>query len=1048
MKKSRPAKPRRRFWRIARRLFRWCRITVWLGVLTLLILLLWLHNYGLPDFVKQRLVLELRTRGVELRFTRMRLDLTRGVVADNIQFGRAGETNGPRASATEAEVHLRWEALRRLELDIEGVELRGGRVILPVWGTNDVPQELQIEKVNGELKFLPGDQWDLSRFQAETFGVGLRLSGAVTNATAFRSWKFGRVKPRERSAEAFWHDLITQFEQTKFTKPTEIVGTISGDARRLESFRVNVNVRSLAIDSPWGTGSNFVMSAQITPQPDALIYAEIKLSAQDAATRWGRASSVELDAQLTPSLTQWTPTNAHLDLKVKRAQTPWGSASALTILADFRPNPSEATTALAAYSIRGQQMQTKWMRFAQAELSATGIVSASNAWPSSAKTKLQFSGGSLDEWRAASGRLEAQLTLPAWEEVRFADTNLSWRARVEKMSGDVSAQFTALHTPDLEVTNLAVSAAWQAPHLTVRELNAELLGGDLRATAELDTLTRALKAEVKSSLDLKEAAPLLHTNLQRVLAPFAWDVPPKVAMAGSVTLPPWTNSPLWHKVDWKREVLPTLALAGNFQAGRAGFNDVFVSSIQSDFNCSNRIWRLPNFVLTRPGESVRLSFVTHEDTQEFEVILDSAADPRVLRPFFPPVVQTVIDDFTLTQPPILHAELSGQWNQISNLSARAEVAVTNGGYRARMVKSGRGLLTFTNQVLRIIDPEVIRTEGVGRADAVVIDVPQMKLYIQNARGNLNPADITHVVSRDVEEMLAPYRFLGVPQSRVEGMINMADGLHSELKIHVENAPFEWRSFRFQSVTGDVHWLGPSLTISNAGGTMHGGSTEFSAAFAFTNKVGTDFSFQTRFRDINFHSLMNDLYTPTNQLEGTLNGSLVVMRANTEDALSWFGHGQASLTDGLIWDVPALGLFSPILNAFKPGAGNSRARDVVGTFIITNSVVRTDDLVIYASGMRLNYEGAIGLDGRINGRMEADLLRDTPGVGLIVSTVFTPLTKLFEYKVGGTLSKPKSEPLYIPKIMMMPFHPLRTLRELVGEDKDDPLPPPGPLLKNP
>ena len=73
MKKGRPAKPRRRFWRIARRLFRWCRIVVWLGVLALLILLLWLHNYGLPDFVKQRLVFELRARGVELRFTRMRL---------------------------------------------------------------------------------------------------------------------------------------------------------------------------------------------------------------------------------------------------------------------------------------------------------------------------------------------------------------------------------------------------------------------------------------------------------------------------------------------------------------------------------------------------------------------------------------------------------------------------------------------------------------------------------------------------------------------------------------------------------------------------------------------------------------------------------------------------------------------------------------------------------------------------------------------------------------------------------------------------------------
>ena len=171
----------------------------------------------------------------------------------------------------------------------------------------------------------------------------------------------------------------------------------------------------------------------------------------------------------------------------------------------------------------------------------------------------------------------------------------------------------------------------------------------------------------------------------------------------------------------------------------------------------------------------------------------------------------------------------------------------------------------------------------------------------------------------------------------------------------------------------------------------------------------------------------------------LNGTLAITRANTEQPRGWFGYGALKLEDGLIWDVPALGLFSPILNAFKPGAGNNKAREVAGSFIITNSVVLTDDLMIQASGMRLNYEGTVDFDTRINGRMEAQLLRDLPGIGIVVTTVFTPLTKLFEYKVGGTLARPKSDPLYIPKIMMMPFHPFRTLRELLGEDKDEPLP---------
>jgi hypothetical protein len=70
-------------------------------------------------------------------------------------------------------------------------------------------------------------------------------------------------------------------------------------------------------------------------------------------------------------------------------------------------------------------------------------------------------------------------------------------------------------------------------------------------------------------------------------------------------------------------------------------------------------------------------------------------------------------------------------------------------------------------------------------------------------------------------------------------------------------------------------------------------------------------------------------------------------------------------------------------------------------------------------------------------MEAELLRDIPGLGPVVSKVLWPVTKIFEYKVSGTLGKAKSQPVYIPKIFLMPFHPVRTLRELMESDKDEP-----------
>jgi hypothetical protein len=49
-----------------------------------------------------------------------------------------------------------------------------------------------------------------------------------------------------------------------------------------------------------------------------------------------------------------------------------------------------------------------------------------------------------------------------------------------------------------------------------------------------------------------------------------------------------------------------------------------------------------------------------------------------------------------------------------------------------------------------------------------------------------------------------------------------------------------------------------------------------------------------------------------------------------------------------------------------------------------------------------------------------------------------VTKLFEYKVTGSLGDPKATPVHlIPKMMLLPFqipfHPIRTLKGLLPED---------------
>ncbi|HWN94439.1 MAG TPA: AsmA-like C-terminal region-containing protein [Methylomirabilota bacterium] len=1028
-----------RFWRVSRRVFRWFRITVLFTLLGLLLLALWLNHFGFPDLAKEHLVAALRERGVDLQFTRLRLLWFRGIVADNIHFGKAGDPRGLRASATEADLHLRVRPLLRRQLDVEGIVLRGGRMVVPIWGTNDTPRELNLEKINGELRFRPNDQWDLSGLTAETFGMKLTMNGTVKNASFIRQWKFGSARPKAKTPQAFWHDLVWNFEQTKFDAPTIILGTVSGDARELQTFRVNVKVNSPAMESPWGKGKRLNLSAQIAPQAGELVHAEIKLQAYDADTRWGRAESVQLDAQLTPSLTQWTPTNAHVKMEVKRAQTPWGHAASLTLQADFRPNPSEAASSFAAYSMRGQQIQTPWVRLARAEISAHGVVSSSNAWPRSATTKVNFAGGESALGRAASGSMEATLILPLLDVLQFGNTNISWWTRLDQVAGEVSARFADVYSPRLDSQNLSAKASWRAPHLSVRELDVALYDGSIRGSASLDTATRALSAEIKSDFDPQKATHLLTTNALRWLKQFQWQHAPKLDAYANIILPVWTNEAGWKDVQWSAEVWPALVFGGTLQLGSANFRGADFLAAESDFNYSNRTWRLPNLVIVRPEGKAHIAHVSREQEGQFQFVIDSTIDPRVLRPLFEPGLQQVIDDFTMTSPPHVRAEVAGHWSRPEQTSVRASLAATNLGYRFRPVLSCRALMTLTNQVLSFVNPDVIRTEGSARADSVVIDIPRRKMFINNGSGRLNPADITHVISPDVESLMTPYRFIHAPQSRASGMIDLEDGRRSDLHFEIAGGPFEWRSLRFQQITGVVHWGGPFLTISNVLGSMHGGNLEGSMRLDFTAKEGADFAFRTDAREIDLHSLVSDLGNPTNKLEGSLGGTLVITDANSEEPRSWFGYGDVTLRDGLLWEVPVFGLFSPILNKINEGSGNQRAKEATATFVIANSVIATSDLSIRASAMQLNYQGTVDFDARINGRMEAELFRNTPGFGPVVSKMFWPVTKLFEYKVTGTFSKPKSEPLFIPKILLMPFHPLRTMRELLEGDKEEILP---------
>jgi hypothetical protein len=102
--------------------------------------------------------------------------------------------------------------------------------------------------------------------------------------------------------------------------------------------------------------------------------------------------------------------------------------------------------------------------------------------------------------------------------------------------------------------------------------------------------------------------------------------------------------------------------------------------------------------------------------------------------------------------------------------------------------------------------------------------------------------------------------------------------------------------------------------------------------------------------------------------------------------------------------------------------------------ITNSVIQTHTLEANAGTLRMKFDGTVDFHERLDGNVEAELLRNIPGIGLLLSKALLPVSKLFIYKVSGTLSDTKSEPLYvIPRLLEVPFLPFKAIKEIFAPE---------------
>jgi hypothetical protein len=1031
--------------------FRRLRILLWLMLVTLLGAWIYLNQVGLPGFVKRPLLDKLRARGLELEFSRLRLSWRRGILAENVRFGQANHPWSPRATFGQVQLQLNHRALLRGQFQVDALALRQGRLLWPIPDTNQAPRQLTLEHIQTHLRFLPNDQWALDNFNAAFLGAKVQFSGTLAHASAARDWKF--LQPQEPAAnwQARLRQLADALERIHFALPPELGLHAFGDARDLHSFSIHLAAGVPADRTPWGTLAQARLNAWLLPGTNhELSQVQFSLAALSAQTRWANLTNFHLLLHLPFLESQTNLINAGLTLKAGAAHTPWASAANLRLEMALAPAQDQSGRLNGGLSLLADRLKSKWGSGSKARLTGRWLQALTNPIPLSAQGR--FECGPIEtQWgRAAQAEILARASLnppsmaqaprlpaarpgpPAQSSPIATHPDRSWWAQLEPYSLDWDCRLADLQAGELAAQQIACTGAWRAPTLTLTNLQAAFTHGQIGLRAALNVATRALEAAVTSDVDPGQLASILPESAAHWAAQVAWNQPPRLSANVQLVLPPWTN----RQPDWRAEILPAIRVDGQFQAPEgAACRGVSVSALQSHFSYSNQCWRLPDLRLTRPEGQLLAAYSDDALTKQFCLRVVGSVDPRAARPLLDQGEQGGLDFFTFTQPPVIEIEVRGRRDDAKQLGIRGQVALTNFTFRGESASSLQTGVLYSNQVLQLQGARLLRGSQQLNAGSLIADFNAQKIYVTNGFSTTEPMVVARAIGPPIARAFEPFHFAVPPAVHAQGIIPMHGEEAADLYFQVEAQRFHWLNFTVPQVAANLHWAGLHLLLSGVRLDFYGGKAAGSASFYFDpHHPGTDYQFTLRTSNTLLQSLMADLSTRTNHLAGRLTGTLVITNANSEDWRQTQGRGALELRDGLIFEIPLFGVFSPVLDSLAPGLGSSRASAGTARFVITNGVIHSEDLVIHSPPMRLRYWGTADLQGRLDARAEAHLLRDVPFFGPFVSLAFSPMTKLFEFDVTGSLNQPKTHPRYLlPRIMLVPLHPLRTLKALLPED---------------
>ena len=272
----------------------------------------------------------------------------------------------------------------------------------------------------------------------------------------------------------------------------------------------------------------------------------------------------------------------------------------------------------------------------------------------------------------------------------------------------------------------------------------------------------------------------------------------------------------------------------------------------------------------------------------------------------------------------------------------------------------------------------------------------------------NPAAMAPLLGPKAAGVMQPYRFGPQTQGQARGVIDFEQPSQTSWTAKLANAGFGYWKFVADQASADLVYTNNTFSIQDFEAEFYNGRLAGTAGVSFAQDPPL-YQFRFAAENCDVQGMLDDMRGEPQDVSGWLSGHLALYGQGTDTA-QLHGDGDLEIREGVLLELPLFGVFSRILDEISPGLGKTKATRAQASFKIANHHVNTEDLLVNAGAFTMDGRGDVGLDGSIDMRVEARVLRQVP----LLNIAGAILGKIFEYKIGGTLSSPSYRPTRLPK----------------------------------